>query len=139
MKNLLKALPFLALFLVPAAPTSAQVSFQVNIGPPPAWRPSRIAPQPGPDYTWIDGYWYPVRGRWAWHAGYWTRPPYPGAYWIQPYHDGRQWVPGYWENERGRYPGQVAEQSVDGRRDCTGTHRASVEDAECAGATLRRH
>jgi hypothetical protein len=103
MKNLLKTLPFLVLLLAAAPPASAQVSFQVNIGPPPAWRPSRIGPQPGPDYTWIDGYWYPVGRRWVWHAGYWTRPPYPGAYWIQPYHDGRQFVPGYWENERGRW------------------------------------
>src|SRR5260370_32005383 len=60
MKNLLKALPFLVLFLVPAAPARAQVSFEVNIVPPPRWRPSRIAPQPGPAYVWCDGYWYPV-------------------------------------------------------------------------------
>src|SRR5947199_3629801 len=100
---MVKALALVALFLIPASRARAQVSFQVNIGPPPRWRPSRIAPQPGPEYVWVDGYWYAVGRRWVWHQGYWTRPPYPAAYWIEPYYDGRRFVPGYWENEHGRW------------------------------------
>jgi hypothetical protein len=33
---------------------------------------------PGPGFTWVDGYWYPVGGHYRWHEGYWTRPPYEG-------------------------------------------------------------
>jgi hypothetical protein len=101
MKTLLKALAISTLLLVPASPAHAQVSFGINIGQPPAWRPSRIAPQPGPDYTWIDGYWYPVGSKYQWHAGYWTRPPYAGAYWNEPYHDGSRFIGGYWDGDRG--------------------------------------
>ena len=102
MRNLLKSLVLVALSLAPVSAANAQVSFGISIGPPPPWRPSRVAPQPGPGYVWVDGYWYPVGSRYVWHSGYWTRPPYGGAYWVEPYHDGRQFVPGYWEGDRGR-------------------------------------
>ncbi|HMD34530.1 MAG TPA: hypothetical protein VKH42_06165, partial [Vicinamibacterales bacterium] len=81
----------------------AQVSVDVHIGPPPAWRPTHIAPQPGPEFVWVDGYWYPVKNRWDWHPGYWTRAPYPAAYWNEPYYDGRRFVPGYWERGHERW------------------------------------
>jgi len=101
MGTLFKALAISALLLAPASAADAQVSFSVTIGPPPAWRASRIAPQPGPDFVWIDGYWYPVGRRYVWHQGYWTRPPFPDAYWIEPYYNGRQWIGGYWDSDRG--------------------------------------
>jgi hypothetical protein len=50
----------------------------------------------------VDGYWYPVEGRYVWHDGYWTRPTYPGAHWVSPRHDGDRFFEGYWEGERGR-------------------------------------
>ena len=38
----------------------AQFSVGVRIGPPPAPHVVRVRPaQPGPDYSWVDGYWYP--------------------------------------------------------------------------------
>ena len=82
---------------------AAQVSFGINIGPPPPPRVLRVRPvAPGPDFFWVDGYWYPVGGRYRWHEGYWTRPPYAGARWIAPRHDGERFYNGYWEGERGR-------------------------------------
>lgn len=82
---------------------AAQVSLGITIGAPPPPRVVRVRPRtPGPDYFWVDGYWYPVGGRYRWHDGYWTRPPYAGARWIAPHHDGRQFFGGYWEGERGR-------------------------------------
>ena len=33
-------------------------------------------PRPGPDYSWIDGYWSQDRGRRVWVPGYWARPLY---------------------------------------------------------------
>jgi hypothetical protein len=102
MRNLFKLLPIVALLLAAPSAANAQVSFGVTIGPPPAPRPYRVAPRPGPDYVWIEGYWYPQGGHYRWHTGYWTRPPYAGAYWVEPYHDGRRFVSGYWEGSRGR-------------------------------------
>lgn len=101
MKRLIETLAISALLLAPASAANAQISFGITIGPQPPPRYQRVAPQPGPDYTWVDGYWYPVGSRYVWHAGYWTRPPYAGAYWVEPYHDGRQYIPGRWEGDRG--------------------------------------
>jgi hypothetical protein len=82
-----------------AVNANAQVSFGVQIGtPPPAPRAYRVAPRPGADYEWVEGYWYLNGRRWAWHDGYWTRPPFAGAYWVAPYYSGGRFVAGYWEH-----------------------------------------
>jgi hypothetical protein len=83
---------------------SAQVSIGIRIGPPPPPRVVRVLPpRPGPDFIWVDGYWYVVGNRWRWHDGYWTRPPYAGARWIAPRHDGERFFAGYWDGDRGRF------------------------------------
>lgn len=69
--------------------------------PPPAPRAYRVPPQPGPDYVWVEGYWYPANGQYRWHNGYWTRPPYEDAYWVAPYYQGNQYYTGHWEGRRG--------------------------------------
>jgi hypothetical protein len=102
MTPLLKTLALSTLLLVPAT-AHAQVSFGINIGPPPQLRHSVVRPQPRPDNVWVDGYWYPVGSRYVWRAGYWTSAPYPGAYWNEPYHNGRQYIAGYWDGDHGRY------------------------------------
>jgi hypothetical protein len=82
---------------------SAQVSIGVRIGPPPPPRVVRVLPpRPGPDFIWVDGYWFAAGNRYRWHDGYWTRPPYAGARWIGPHHDGERFFDGYWEGDRGR-------------------------------------
>ncbi len=99
-----KLLPFITvvLLLAPSAVSNAQVSFGIRIGqPPPPPRAYRVPAQPGPDYEWVEGYWYPQNGRWAWHNGYWTRPPYEGAYWAAPYYYGGEYFEGRWEGPRG--------------------------------------
>lgn len=81
-----------------------QVSVGISIGPPPPPRVVRVRPAtPGPDYVWVDGYWFAEGRRWKWHNGYWTRPPYAGARWIGPRYEGRQFYNGYWEGGRGRF------------------------------------
>lgn len=83
---------------------SAQFSVGVRIGSPPPIRVERVRPRsPGEGFVWVDGYWYPNGGRYAWHKGYWTRPPYSGARWIGPRHDGQMFYEGYWEGDRGKY------------------------------------
>jgi hypothetical protein len=105
MKNLLKLSAVLG-FLFFATPAHAQSnwSFGFSIGtPPPAPRAYRVAPRPGPDFEWVEGYWYPQGRRWVWHDGYWTRPPYAGAYWVQPYWEGGRFFEGYWGTPRGDF------------------------------------
>ena len=64
--------------------------------PPPAPYYHTAPPCPGPGYTWVGGYWYPVRHRYYWRTGYWARPPYVGARWIAPRYYGRRYYAGYW-------------------------------------------
>ena len=102
MRKLLQTIVIATFLFAPAAIANAQVSFGISIGqPPPPPRVYRVPAQPGPDYEWVEGYWYPLGGRWAWHNGYWTRPPYEGAYWVAPYHDDGQYFAGRWEGSRG--------------------------------------
>jgi hypothetical protein len=90
-----------ALLLAPASAAQAQISFGIQIGEPPVERAYRVARQPGPDYVWIDGYWYTQGSRYQWLDGYWTRPPYDGAYWVAPYYVGGRYYAGQWEGSRG--------------------------------------
>ena len=93
----------LAVFLLAGGSVfGAQIS--ITIGPPPPPPVVHVLPpRPGPEFVWVDGYWYPVGEHYRWHEGYWTRPPYPGAHWVEPRHDGQQrYFEGYWEGDRGR-------------------------------------
>ena len=92
----------LALLLATGAKADAQVSFGIQIGQPPPPRAYRVAPQPGPGYEWVEGYWYPNGRHWAWHDGYWTRAPFTGAYWVAPYYSQGRYFSGYWDGSRGR-------------------------------------
>src|SRR4051812_2764584 len=87
----------MALALITIGSALAQVSVGIQIGPPPRPHIMRVHPvAPGPGYVWVDGYYYPVRGRYVWHNGYWTRPPYPGAIWITPRYERGRFFEGYW-------------------------------------------
>jgi hypothetical protein len=101
MSKLLKTLAVSAFLLASASAAHAQISFDVRIGEPPPPRVYRVPARPGPDYIWVEGYWYPQGSRYQWHDGYWTRPPYEGAYWVSPYHVGGQYYAGHWEGSRG--------------------------------------
>jgi hypothetical protein len=94
-------LKLLTLVLFAAGAVFGQVSVGIRIGPPPPPRVYVRPAAPGPGYTFVEGYWYPVGGRYRWHAGYWTRPPYEGAVWVGPRHDGEQFFEGHWEGPHG--------------------------------------
>jgi hypothetical protein len=99
-----------ALLLGAGSAANAQVSVGVQIGrppapvvieeAPPAPRAYVVAARPGPEFVWIEGYWFPQGKHYRWHDGYWTRPPYAGAYWVEPYHYHGRYVAGYWEGRR---------------------------------------
>jgi WXXGXW repeat (2 copies) len=92
-----------ALFLGAASSANAQVSIGIRIGAPPPPRVVRVQPaRPGPDWVWIEGYWYPVGKKYHWHEGYWTRVPYAGAHWVGPRYEGGQFFAGFWDGDRGR-------------------------------------
>ena len=103
MRTLLRTVAISALLLVVSASAAhAQISFDIRIGtPPPPPRAYRVMPQPGPEFVWVEGYWYPQGNHYAWHNGYWTRPPYEGAYWVEPYYIDRYDYAGHWEGDRG--------------------------------------
>jgi hypothetical protein len=99
----------LAILLLAGSSLFARVHFSVGIGlgypgygyyvpaPPPApvvayYRP----PCPGPQYSWVNGYYYPVRGRYIWRTGYWARRPYVRAYWVGPRYYRHRYYRGYW-------------------------------------------
>ncbi len=85
----MKTLVFLFALAAGALVLSAQISIGIRIGPPPPPRVVRVLPpNPGPDFMWVEGYWFPVGNHYKWHDGYWTRAPYPGARWVAPRHDG---------------------------------------------------
>jgi hypothetical protein len=94
---------FFAMLWIVTPASFAQVSVGIRIGAPPPPRVMAVRPEsPGPDYIWVEGYWYPVNGHYTWHRGYWTRPPYDGARWVGPHHDGERFFEGYWEGDHGR-------------------------------------
>ena len=68
----------------------------VTYAPMPAPVAAYVPPAPGPGYSWVAGYWYPVGPRWGWHAGYWSRPPYARASWVAPHYYGHRYYGGYW-------------------------------------------
>jgi hypothetical protein len=105
MRSVVRTTALLTLMLLGiGSGVDAQVSIGIRIGPPPAprvvYEPS---PTPGPNFVWVEGYWYPVGNHYKWHNSYWTQPPYEGARWVGPRHDGERFYGGYWEGERGRF------------------------------------
>ena len=106
MKSKLLAL----LLLAGSTAFGARIGFGFGVGvgvpypgyyytPPPVVAPYASAPYgvaPAPGYTWIAPYYYPVGARWAWHAGYWARPPYVGARWTAPRWYGGRYYGGHW-------------------------------------------
>ena len=87
----------LAMMLLAGGSMFAQTRFSVGIGfggygggfnqPPPSYA-SNIPPCPGPDYTWVDGYWSQDHDRNTWVAGYWSRQPF-SSYQAVPRFDNR--------------------------------------------------
>lgn len=93
---------FLGVALLFTGSLLGQVSLGIRIGPPPPPRVVAVRPAaPGPGFIWVDGYWYPVDGRYRWHDGYWTRPAYEGAHWIGPRYEGNRFFEGRWEGPHG--------------------------------------
>ena len=60
MRNqLLKTLAILLVILGLSSRVHDQFSFGIRIGEPPAPRVYRVPPCPGPDYVWVEGYYFP--------------------------------------------------------------------------------
>ena len=92
-----------ALVLLGSAAANAQVSIGIQIGQPPPPRAYHVPARPGPEFEWVEGYWYPQGNHYRWHDGYWTRPPFEGAYWVQPYYLEGRYYAGYWHGPHGRF------------------------------------
>jgi hypothetical protein len=88
----------LAMVLLAGGSMFAETRLSIGIGfgghgagfyPPPPSYASNIPPCPGPDYTWVDGYWSQDYGRNYWVAGYWYRRPFISGYPVAPRFDNR--------------------------------------------------
>jgi hypothetical protein len=89
--------------LLAAVSAFGQISIGIQIGPPPPPHVLRVQPaRPGPEFLWVDGYWFPVGNHYKWHAGYWTRPAYPAARWVAPHYEGGRYFGGFWDGNAGR-------------------------------------
>lgn len=94
----------LSLMLLAGGTIFGQISIGIMIGPPPPPRVVYVRPAaPGPEFVWVEGYWYPSGKHYRWHDGYWSRPAYAGAYWIGPRYDGGRFYEGHWEGPRGQF------------------------------------
>ena len=103
MKSFIMMTLLAATLLIGSPVFGAQVSIGVRIGPPPPPPVVYAVPAtPGPEYEWVDSYWYPVGHHWNWHRGYWTRAPYAGASWYAPRYEEGLYFEGYWAGDRGR-------------------------------------
>ena len=87
----------LAMMLLAGGSMFAQNRFSVGIGfgggggfnqAPPAYA-YNIPPSPGPDYTWVDGYWTQGYDGETWVPGYWSRVPFFGGLAVAPRFEGR--------------------------------------------------
>ena len=95
----------LAVLLLGGSSLFAETHFSIGVGvgvPPGAYgyyAPPPVVvvrpPCPGPDYAWVDGYWYPNGPRYEWRAGYWSPPSYPGSYWTAPQYYEHRYYGGY--------------------------------------------
>ena len=101
-KRLITTLIFGATLLAGSSAFAGQVSIGIQIGaPPPPPRVVRVLPRrPGPEFVWVDGYWFPQGNHYRWRDGYWARMPYEGARWIAPRYVGRTYYEGYWVGDR---------------------------------------
>ncbi len=101
----------LALLLLAGSSLFARSHFSFGIGispgygyypPPVVYEPPPppvryvVPAYPGPDYSYVDGYWQPAGPRWAWRTGYWARRPHPRAVWVRPRYYRSRWYRGYW-------------------------------------------
>lgn len=72
--------------------------------PPPAPLVEVVLPPPGPEYVWLNGYWYWSGAEYLWLRGHWSLPPAGGYLWVASgwmYFDGRyRFVPGRWSHPR---------------------------------------
>src|SRR5580692_3876395 len=124
MKTLLRIGVLAVMLLISGSVVGAQVSVGIRIGPPPRPRVVRVVPvRPGPEFVWVEGYWYPSGRHYKWHDGYWTRPPYEGARWVAPHHDGQQYFEGYWDGDRGHVQHDHRWDRDRGNRDYDRYHR----------------
>jgi YXWGXW repeat-containing protein len=103
MKSFMRTTLIGVMLLISGPAFGTDISIGINIGAPPP--PVVVAvppPPPEPEVVWVPGYWYPVKKRYKWHEGYWTRLPYPGAVWMPPRYDGARFFVGYWRGDQGR-------------------------------------
>ena len=88
---------------LPPMPPLPGLNVRITTGRPPAPRHERRGLRPGPDHTWIGGFWNSDGRNWGWIPGRWERRAAPEAYWIPARYirsrRGYIYEPGHWSNQ----------------------------------------
>ncbi|HEX4964034.1 MAG TPA: hypothetical protein VF173_24620 [Thermoanaerobaculia bacterium] len=91
-------------------PASARVGVSIGIGVglpvyfgPPPLRREVVYARPGPDYTWVGGYWdwRPAYHDYCWVGGRWVLPAFRDSFWVAPRYErfgrGFYYHRGFWD------------------------------------------
>ena len=88
--KLLIAAAFASAVTLSTVANAANVSVELNVGPPPPRY--EVIPAPRIGYVWSRGYWDYDHGHHAWRAGHWEKE-----------RAGRQWSQAAWEERDGHW------------------------------------
>ena len=95
----------------PAMAVPPPVQTVVTMAPPAPVNESPTA-APGPNYTWVPGFWNWNGNQYTWTGGHWEQPPAPAQAWQAPQWDrdgqGYRFRPGRWFRRDGQQPMPVA-------------------------------
>jgi hypothetical protein len=71
---------------------------------PPPRRHEEVIVSPGPNHTYIKGYWHHSGEAWAWNDGRWAETPRKHAHWVKADYrhvkGGTRYTPGHWSYEK---------------------------------------
>jgi hypothetical protein len=108
LRNLLLAIPVVAMLAITGTDARAAVFVSVTFAPPvlPVYAQP---PLPAPGYIWTPGYWAYGDAGYYWVPGVWVAPPRVGVLWTPGYWGFMggvyAWHPGYWGPHVGFYGG----------------------------------
>jgi hypothetical protein len=98
------------------SPASAQVEFNINLGPPPAPQ-YEVVPAPRPGYAWAPGYWQVDNNRHVWAPGRWLEQR-QGQHWVADRWDShREGDRDRWQHQAGHWDNDGPQRDNDNRGD----------------------
>ena len=86
------------------APSMPDLHVRIVTEAPPVRRHEVVVVSPGPNHTYIKGYWHHSGEAWAWNDGRWAETPRKHAHWVNASYKhvkgGTRYTPGHWSYEK---------------------------------------